>query len=277
VVVTQGSTYDNLPNLAPTFRAEVLDAYEGTTLGQQELHAMVLDEVPGALWRRGQLARDRIRGDQVPPLSRVVVGVDPSGGAGEQGIVVVGRTPTVAPRGERGRLGGHGYVLDDRTCRLSPDGWGRQAVLAWHDHQADLICVETNFGGDMAQATISAAASALLEEHAAAVEAGELDPADAITSTPRIKVLHASRGKRVRAEPVSAVYEQGRVHHVGTLPRLEDQLTEWVPDQATYSPDRLDALVWACTELGLAAGAHLGRFAGRQMAAATITPPAGPG
>jgi phage terminase large subunit-like protein len=273
VVVTQGSTYDNLDNLAATFKAEVLDTYEGTTLGQQELHALILEENPGALWRRAQLQRDRARGDTVPQLARVVVGVDPSGGAGEQGIVVAGKAADQPPRGGRARLRGHGYVLDDRSCRLSPDGWGRQAVLAWHDHAADLIAVEVNFGGDMARSTITAAAQQLLDEHAALVQAGELDEAEAITTTPRVKVLHASRGKRARAEPVSAVYEQGRVHHAGTLARLEDELCEWVPDQSTWSPNRLDALVWACTELGLAAGAQLGRFAGRRMAAATVTPP----
>jgi phage terminase large subunit-like protein len=270
VVVTRSSTYDNLDNLAAPFKAEVLDAYEGTTLGQQELWAEVLEDNPGALWRRADLSRHRVHGDQVPALARVVVGVDPSGGAGEQGIVVAGRAADRVGADGRGRLRGHGYVLDDRTCRLSPDGWGRAAVQAWHDHQADLIAVEVNFGGDMAKATITAAAQALLDEHAALVAAGALGEAEAITTTPRVKVLRASRGKRARAEPVSAVYEQGRVHHAGTLARLEDELCEWVPDESSWSPNRLDALVWACTELGLAAGARLGRFAGAAMAAARV-------
>ena len=270
VVITTGTTYDNLANLAPTFQREVLDAYEGTTLGQQELHGAILEDHPGALWHRSTIAAHRVRGDQVPELARIVVGVDPSGGAGEQGIVVVGKAAD-RPRAEgRGRLVGHGYVLDDRTVRLSPDGWGRAAVLAWHEHSADVIAVEVNFGGDMARETIATAAAALLDEHRHQVAAGLLDPDQAITTSPRIKVLRASRGKRARAEPVSAVYEQGRVHHAGTLAKLEDELCEWVPDQSSWSPNRLDAAVWACTELGLAAGATLGRFAGASMAAAVV-------
>jgi phage terminase large subunit-like protein len=273
VVITRGSTYDNLDNLAPTFKAEVLDTYEGTTLGQQELWAELLEDNPRALWRRSQLAADRVRADQVPPLARVVVGVDPSGGAGEQGIVVAGKTADSAGGAGRGRVRGHGYVLADRSCRLSPDGWGRAAVLAWHDHHADLIAVEVNFGGDMARATIEGAAAALLEEHAAQLQAGELDADQAITTVPRVKVLHASRGKRARAEPVAGAYEQHRIHHVGLLGRLEDEQCDWVPDESSWSPNRVDAAVWACTELGLAAGARLGRFAGQQVADATLTGP----
>jgi phage terminase large subunit-like protein len=234
--VTRGSTYDNLANLAPTFRRAILDAYEGTTLGQQELHAELLEDNPRALWQRTLISRDRV--GEAPAMPKVVVGVDPSGGQGEQGIVVVGKGKD-----------GHGYVLDDRSCRLSPEGWGRQAVLAWADHEADLIAVEVNFGGDMAKATILAAAAQLHDD-------------DAIPTIPQVKVLHASRGKRARAEPVSAVYEQGRVHHVGLHSRLEDQMADWVPDESSYSPDRVDALVWACHELGLAAGQGLGSFGG---------------
>jgi phage terminase large subunit-like protein len=270
VVVTTGSTYDNLDNLAASFKADILDQYEGTTLGQQELHAMLLEDVPGALWQRALLNRDRVNGDQVPQLARVVVGVDPSGGAAEQGIIVVGKAtddPTTRRRG-------HGYVLADYSCRLSPDGWGRRAVMAWHDHRADLIAVEVNFGGDMAKSTITAAAAALLEEHRALLDAGELDEQEAVTTTPVVKVLHASRGKRARAEPVAAVYEQGRIHHVGTLTRLEDEQCGWVPDQATWSPNRLDADVWACTELGLAAGTGQASWAGSRMAATSLDPAA---
>ena len=142
--------------------------------------------------------------------------------------------------------------------------------MAWHDWQADLIAVEVNFGGDMARETIVSAAAALLDEHRELIGTGQLAETEAITTAPRVKVLRASRGKRARAEPVSAVYEQGRVHHVGTLARLEDQLCEWVPDETPASPDRLDALVWACTELGLAAGAQFGRFAGRRTAATKV-------
>ena len=251
VAITRGSTYDNLANLAPTFREEVLDAYEGTTLGQQELHAEVLLDNPRALWKRSTVAGARVRPELVPDLVRVVVGVDPSGGRGEQGIVVVGRAPDTPD----GRVRGHGYVLADASGRWSPDGWGRAAVAAWAEHDADLIAVEVNFGGDMARSTITAAAAAMVEE-------------GVIPAAPAVKVLHASRGKQARAEPVAAVYEQARVHHVGVHGRLEDQLCEWVPGEGD-SPDRLDALVWACTELGLAAGSRLGSFGG-QMAGQPI-------
>lgn len=244
VVVVRTSTYDNLDNLAPTFKAKTLDSYEGTTLGLQELEAEYLDETPGALWKREQLQRDRVTGP--PDLVRIAVGVDPSGGAGEQGIIVVGR--------DKDR---HGYVLDDRSGRYTPDGWGRAAVLAWHDHEADMIVVETNYGGDMAKSTLQVAASALLEE-------------GAISQMPYIKVTHSSRGKQVRAEPVAAASEQGRIHMVGLHARLEDQLTSWVAGESDYSPDRLDAMVFGAVELGLAAFAGRARFGGRQAAAAQI-------
>lgn len=222
-VVTRGSTYDNRSNLAPAFFDQIIARYEGTRLGRQELNAEILDDVEGALWTHAVI--DKARMSEHPDLVRVGVGVDPSGGEGErhdeQGIVVVGRGDD-----------GEGYVLADRSCKLSPDGWGRRAVQAYLDFKADVIFVEKNFGGDMAIATIETAARAM----------GTVVP---------IVAVSASRGKAVRAEPVAALYEQGKMHHVGSLPQLEDQMCNWVPGISGGSPDRLDALVWAASDIML--------------------------
>ena len=228
-VVTRASMYDN-PHLPLSIREALEDAYGGTQLGRQELLGLVIDEDENALWTHAALDAARVAPDDHPPLIRITVGVDPSGGAGEQGIVVAGKSKLWLPPGSPNTLAGaaklkhHGYVLDDRTCHLSPDGWGRRAVQAAIDWQADDIVVETNFGGDMAVSTIRAAADAL----------GVSIP---------IRKVTASRGKAVRAEPVSALTEQGRWHHAGTFEALEDQLTTWYPE-LDWSPDRLDAMVW---------------------------------
>jgi phage terminase large subunit-like protein len=214
--VTRGSTYDNLSNLAPSFREEVLATYEGTRIGRQELLGELLDDVEGALWTIALLDADRVR--VAPEMRRIVVAIDPSGGSGpnndEQGIVVVGL-------GIDGAL----YVLADRSCSLSPHGWASRAVGAYREFNADRIIAEKNYGGDMVESTIR-----------------QVD-----TDAP-VKVITASRGKVQRAEPVAALYEQHRVRHVGAMPKLEDQMTTWTPQDGT-SPDRLDALVWAVTEL----------------------------
>ncbi|MFB8182623.1 DNA-packaging protein [Streptomyces sp. NPDC055966] len=215
-VVTRGSTYDNLGNLAASFREQVLAAYEGTRIGRQELLGELLDDVEGALWTIGLL--DETRVEHAPELRRVIVAVDPSGGTGpnadEQGIVVAGQG-----------IDGDLYVLADRSCSLSPHGWASRAVAAWREFGADRIVAERNYGGDMVESTIR----------------------QVQTDIP-IKVITASRGKLQRAEPVAALYEQHRVHHVGPLAQLEDQMTTWTPQSGT-SPDRMDALVWALTEL----------------------------
>ncbi len=216
-VITGGSTYENRANLAPQFFARIVAKYEGTRLGRQELWAQLLEDNPYALWQLIQI--DELRIDAAPDLVRVVVAVDPSatGGANadEAGIITAG-------------LGadGHGYILGDDTLRASPHGWGSKAVLAYHTHNADRIVAETNNGGEMVELTIRTVDGAV-----------------------SYKAVHASRGKRTRAEPVAALYEQGRVHHVGSFPQLEDEMTEWVPGDA--SPNRMDALVWALTELML--------------------------
>lgn len=214
--LSRGSTYDNLDNLAPTFKDEILSQYEGTRLGRQELLGELLEDVEGALWTYANL--DEHRCVETPELVRVVVAIDPAvtstEDSDETGIIVAG-------------LGtdGHGYVLADRSCVETPDGWARRSVAALEEFEGDRIVAEVNNGGDLVEHTIRT-----------------------VSRAAPYKALHASRGKRTRAEPVAALYEQGRVHHVGALTELEDQMTEWTPESGT-SPDRLDALVWALTDL----------------------------
>jgi phage terminase large subunit-like protein len=216
-VVTRGSTYENRENLAPAFIDKIIRKYEGTRLGRQELNAEILDDNPGALWQRDVIEHLRVPGNEVPPLIRIVVGVDPavSGGeeADETGIVVDGMAAN-----------GHCYVLADASVRGTPHQWALAAVRAYHRWQADRMIGEVNNGGDLVEVNIRT-----------------VDPIVAY------RAVHATRGKLVRAEPIAALYEQGRVHHVGAFPQLEDQLCEWSP--GNHSPDRLDAHVWAMTEL----------------------------
>ena len=215
--ITRGSTYDNRANLAPAFLDTIVRKYEGTRLGRQELYAEVLDDTPGALWTRAML--EAAQHSATPDLKRVVVAIDHAVTSGddsdETGIIVAG-------------LGTDGfvYVLADRTCRLSPDGWANRAVIAFDEFSADRIVAEVNNGGDLVEATIRTVRR----------------------NVPYTKV-HATRGKRVRAEPIAALYEQGRVKHAPNLHALEDQMTTFVPDGSDGSPDRVDALVWAITEL----------------------------
>ena len=222
-VVTTGSTFDNAANLAESFIAEIRDRYEGTRLGRQELFAEVLDDLPGALWTRPMFEDHRIKA--APEMQRIVVAVDPSGTAGDSddgdsiGIVVAGKG-----------VDGRAYVLADRTCKLSPDGWGRRVVAAYHEFGADRIVAERNFGGAMVQHVIRT-----------------------IDSKASYKEVTASRGKVMRAEPIAALYEQGKVSHLGGLEALEDQCCLIGPDGyiGEGSPDRVDALVWALSELML--------------------------
>lgn len=222
-VVTKGSTFDNSGNLAPKFLKTIKDKYEGSRLGRQELEAEILDDLPGALWSRSEIDEHRIA--SVPELQRVVVSIDPSGtrGAGDEGdsigIVVAGLG-----------IDGRAYVMADRTCKLSPAGWGKRAVQAYYEFEADRIVAERNFGGAMVQHVVSTTDSKVA-----------------------YKEVTASRGKVARAEPVAALYEQGKVSHVGSLPDLEDQMCQIAPEGyvGEGSPDRADALVWAITELML--------------------------
>lgn len=221
--VTRGNTYDNAANLPQSFLNKLKKRYEGTRLGRQELHAEILDDLPGALWIRDNIDAERRKPDEVPQLRRVVVAIDPSGTAGASddgdsiGIVVMGKG-----------VDGRGYVLADRSCKLSPDGWGRIAVEAYREFKADRIIAERNFGGAMVAHVIKT-----------------------VDRRAPYKEVTASRGKVVRAEPVAALYEQGRISHVGGFPSLEDQMCLFGPDGfiGEGSPDRVDALVWAATEL----------------------------
>lgn len=216
-VLTGGSTYENIANLAPAFIDEIVRRYEGTTLGQQELYAKILSDNPRALWKRSALDAGRVV--QAPNLARLVVGIDPAAtsqeGSDETGIVVAGIGAD-----------GQGYVLDDLSLRGSPHVWASQAVSAYHKYRADRIVAEINQGGEMVESTIRTVDQNVAYSH-----------------------VYATRGKTVRAEPIAALYEQGRIHHVGAFAELEDQMCQWV--QGEKSPDRIDALVWALTELSI--------------------------
>jgi phage terminase large subunit-like protein len=243
VVVTRATTDDN-PHLETEVRAELFESYGGLQIGRQELYAEVLDEDKNALWRRANL--DKFRVDEAPELRKISVGVDPSGGAGEQGIIVVGKAVTNFIEDGKIKTRVEGYVLADRTVQESPDGWGRAVVRAAVDWEADDIVVEVNFGGDMAVATIGGAAEKL----------GINIP---------IRQTRASRGKRVRAEPVAALSERGHWHHVGYHELLEDQMVTWT-EELGFSPDRLDAAVWPAWHMRLVS-THLrgeGKFGGRE-------------
>lgn len=222
VRVTTGSTYDNVGNLADDFFAEMISKYEGTRLGRQELRGEILADIPGALWTIGNI--DQHRRETHPPLRRIVVAVDPPisshDGADECGLVVVGEC-------EDRQF----WVLDDRSeAGLSPAEWARRAVDLYHGWQADSIVAEVNQGGEMVSTVIHS-----------------------VDEDVPVKRVRATKGKYLRAEPVAAVYAQGRAHHVGNFPILETQLCEMTVDfdrdKAKSSPDRLDALVWGVTEL----------------------------
>jgi len=216
-VVTRGSTFDNAENLSQSALLEMQSRYAGTRLGQQELYGAILDDNPGALWSRGLLETARVQ--EPPHLTRVVVGIDPAVTSGDEsdstGIVVAGLSPD-----------GHYYILADYTLKASPQVWAEKAVYAFELHKADRIIAETNNGGDLVVH--------LLQQ---------------VKNTVPVKKVTASRGKTVRAEPIAALSEQGKLHMVGYFPELEDELCEYEPGISTKSPDRMDAMVWAVTEL----------------------------
>lgn len=228
--VSRGTTYENLSNLDKNFAREILDQYEGTRKGRQELRGEMLEDLEGALWTHDALDGLRTAYPKPDELRRVVVAVDPSGGKeegnDEQGITVQGITH-----------GGEGVLMDDVSCKLTPAGWGKRVVQAAIQHQADCVVAETNYGGAMVEHVVLTAAQAL-------------------EVTVRVKVVTASRGKVVRAEPVSALYEQRRVRHAGTFGELEDELCGFTERgyEGDGSPNRADALVWGFTELMLGAG-----------------------
>jgi predicted phage terminase large subunit-like protein len=223
VVITRGATVENAANLAAPFLDTITARYAGTRLGRQELEGELLEDVAGALWQRDWIDRDRA--SVAPELQRIVVAIDPAvstvEGSDETGIIVAGI----------GR-DGHGYILDDLSGRYAPHEWAAKAIAAYHKHKADRIVAEINQGGAMVEATIRV-----------------------VDSKVPFKGIHASRGKTTRAEPVAALYEQRKIHHTASFPELEDQLCSFTSDfdraRAGFSPDRLDSLVWALTELML--------------------------
>lgn len=221
-VITRGTTYENKSNLAPQFLDEIVKRYDGTRLGRQELEGEVLDDAPGALWKRGRIEELRIKSGEMPAMQRVVVAVDPAVSASEDsdetGIVCAGIG-----------VNGHGYVIEDGSLSgATPNQWAQQVVAVYNRHEADRVVAEVNNGGDLVEANIRTAGPNLA-----------------------VSQVRASRGKAVRAEPIAALYEQGRVHHVGCFAKLEDQMVGWDPAFSAKSPDRMDALVWALTELML--------------------------
>jgi len=225
VKVVRGSTFDNAANLAPQALLELQARYAGTRMGRQELFGELLTESDSALWTRALIEEARIKLEDAPPYYRVVVAIDPavtsSESSDETGIVVAGATPD-----------GHYYILEDATMRGTPEAWARKAVEMYRKHKCDRIIGEANNGGDMIEA--------LLRQ---------------VDATIPYRKVHASRGKKVRAEPISALSEQLRLHMVGSnFTQLEDQLVTWEPDSDS-SPDRMDAMVWAVTDLMSNSGA----------------------
>lgn len=218
VTITRGRTLDNRANLAGSFLEKIETRYAGTRLGRQELDGEILGDMPGAIWRQDQI--DLYRRSEAPELQRIVVAVDPAvtntENSDEHGIVVAGIDED------------RGYVLEDASIKGSPLDWARRAIALHDKYVADGIVIEVNQGGDMVAQTLRS-----------------------VRETLNIIEVRATRGKHVRAEPIAALYEQGRVSHVGSFPELETQMT--MTTNAGYegesSPDRLDACVWALTEL----------------------------
>ena len=236
---TRGSTYDNAANLARRFLDTLKRKHEGTRLGRQELHAELLDDTPGALWTLRLFDANRVAAAPAD-LARCVVAVDPQAGEPPEGDEdnAPGAETGIVAAGADSR--GEGYVLADRSGRLSPAEWGERAVLLHDELAADAIVGEVNNGGAMVRYVVESAAAKLHREGR--------------RPTPRVvfRAVTASRGKATRAEPIAALNEQGRIHHVGALSALEDQCSTWVPGQP--SPDRMDARVWALTCLMLEDG-----------------------
>ena len=215
-IITRVSTYANLHNLAETFRDTILDNFEGTRMGRQELYGELLEEVVGSLWKNEMIVHVK----EFPELTRIVVGVDPAGTANpksdETGIIACGVG-----------VDGNFYILSDTTGRYSPEGWARLANGEYDKWSADAIVVERNFGEDMVRFTLENAG----------YKGAHLIP------------VRSRRGKQLRAEPIVALYEKGKVFHVGEdLNDLEDEMVSWVPGTGS-SPNRVDALVHAMTDL----------------------------
>ncbi|MFF5801605.1 phage terminase large subunit family protein [Streptomyces albogriseolus] len=236
VIVTQGRTRDAI-HLPAEMRAHLIAKYAGTRIEKQELDGVLIEDIEGALWSMAGLDASRV--GAAPPLSSVVVAMDPAATstdeADEMGIIVAGRGAAYIPD-RNGFPRQHGYALDDLSGRMPPVEAARRAIAAYHQHKADAIVAEVNNGGEWIGTVVR-----------------QIDP------TVNYRTVTASRGKATRAEPVAALTEQGSAHIVGSLPDLEEQLTTWVPGDA--SPDRLDAYVWALTHLMLAPAGNLAAVA----------------
>lgn len=223
VAVTSGNTFENADNLADTALTMLKERYEGTTLGRQELYAEVIEEIDGALWNSRMIEETRINEDEERDLKSIVVAIDPAVTANEQsdetGIIVVGKDYN-----ERY------YVLEDVSGRFTPDKWARKAIDCYYEWSADRIVAEVNNGGDLVERLLRS-----------------------IDHNIPYKSVRATRGKLTRAEPVSALYEQKRVHHVGYFSELESQMCSYT-GETKPSPDRLDALVWGISELSRSRG-----------------------
>jgi phage terminase large subunit-like protein len=202
-ITTRGRTRDNMRNLSSVFISTIISKYEGTRLGRQELEAEYLSDNPEALWKRSDIDNNKVR--QIPELTYVVVGVDPAAtskaGSDDTGIIAAGKSKDE-----------HYYVLGDYTVHDTPRKWAEAAITAFHKHEANKIIGEINNGGEMVEHTLKT-----------------------VDSNIPFKAVHALRGKATRAESVSALYEQGKVSHWGSLPELEDELCEWIP--GADSPD----------------------------------------
>lgn len=225
VVMTTGSTFENEAHLAQSALRTFRERYEGTRLGRQELYAEVLTDIEGALWTFAQIEKAKLSDDApIPEMQEIVVAVDPAvtanANSDETGILVCSKDEH-----------NHYYVIEDESGIMSPEQWARRAIDCYYEHQADRIVCEVNQGGDLVTKVIR-----------------DLD------HTIPVKGVRATRGKILRAEPVAALYEQERVHHLGTFSKLEDQMTSFDGKVGAKSPDRLDALVWAITELSESSG-----------------------
>jgi predicted phage terminase large subunit-like protein len=224
-LVTRGSTFENKDNLAESAVKKLKQKYEGTRLGRQELFAEILEDVEGALWNRNMISKALLKStENIPIYTRTVIAIDPAvtqnKSSNETGIVV-------CARGEDNKF----YVIDDVSGKYTPDGWARVAVDTYYKYEADKIIAEVNNGGDLVERVIRN-----------------------IDGNVSYGSVRATKGKYLRAEPISALYEQDRVKHLKPFQFLEDQMANYNPATFTGSPDRLDALVWGLTELSMRTG-----------------------
>ena len=228
-IVRTGSTYSNRENLAESFFSQIVRRYDGTRLGRQELNAELLEDVQGALWSRELIEQTRKTKDELPPMRRIVVAIDPAVSAGENadetGLIVCGVGTDE-----------HAYVLEDGSAKLLPIDWARRAVGLYRTWGADRLVAESNQGGLMVEQTVRT-----------------------VDQNVSFRSVHASRGKITRAEPIAALFEQSRVHLAGSFPELEDELCSFAAG-SLGSPDRLDAMVWGLSDLMLVSSDGMGFY-----------------